>query len=72
MARYRVWFQRVDTSSVEVEADNEEAAEDLAFETAMLPGLCIQCTGWGRDYASVDPGEWELYDDEPVELIADE
>lgn len=66
MSRFRVSLVRVDSTSVVVEAEDEEAALAAAFEED-LPSLCAQCSGWGRD-VTVDEGEWttasELWPDD--------
>lgn len=61
MSKFRVHLVRVDSTSVVVEADDEDAALEAAFEKE-LPNLCAQCTGWGHSIA-VDEGEWTTASD---------
>jgi hypothetical protein len=56
VSRYRVHLQTVASFSIEVDADDEDAALDVAFEEAPND-LCAQCSGWGSRY-SMDLGEW--------------
>ncbi len=76
MPKYRVYLQTVASVSIEVEAEDKEAAIDAAFEEAPS-GVCAQCSGWGRKW-SLDVGEWgtegfkvdtDTPDDEVVEEI---
>jgi hypothetical protein len=59
---------------VTVEAEDEEAAEDAAYNI-MPQDVCAQCTGWGSKNWSRDVGEWSLIKDDPeygvkaVELV---
>lgn len=46
--KYRVWLETVASTVIEVEAEDEEQAKDLAYEEGM-PSLCAQCSGWGQD-----------------------
>jgi hypothetical protein len=55
VATYRVQIPKVLWFSITVEADDEEAAITEAFEEA--PGLCAQCSGWGRNW-SIDEDDW--------------
>jgi hypothetical protein len=70
MPKYRVNLQMVLSTSVEVTADNEEAARDAAFDSDAMPGrICAQCSGWGSSWY-VDEGEWDVLDgDDAVELV---
>lgn len=54
MAKYIVHLKTSAFTSVEVEADSREEAEDKAAD-ATMPSLCAQCAGWN---------EW----DPPLEL----
>jgi hypothetical protein len=70
MPRYRVGFHTMANATVEVEAEDEEAAIDAA-ELLGMPNICAQCSGWGRPY-SLDLGDdWEP-DDEAAWLVDDE
>lgn len=62
--KYRVQLRKMLWTTVEVEADDEDAAIDAAFDGA-LPSLCAQCCGWGQEF-SVDEGEWDFPDDVPA------
>lgn len=57
MPKYRVWLQTNAEFGVSVEAEDEEAAIEAAFEHTR--GICAQCSGWGKD-TSIDLGEWDL------------
>lgn len=66
MPWYRIELQRTDTFYVEVEADDVEAAMDIAYNGA--PDLCHYCTNANIELpdgsmteATVDAGEWEEY-----------
>jgi hypothetical protein len=75
MARYRVHMEAVASYFIEVEAEDEDAAVEAAYEEA--PGICAQCSGWGQQYG-MDLGEWELAENDPeydfyaVERVDDE
>jgi hypothetical protein len=60
MAKYRVNLTGYADASITVET--EETDPGRIYEEAMtegVPGLCAQCSGWGRDH-SLDVGdEWE-------------
>lgn len=63
MAKYRVHFQSGASCTVTVEAEDEEAAIEAAYDE--LPGgICAQCSGWGQEW-SIDLGEWDLEKDDP-------
>jgi hypothetical protein len=63
MARYRVHFVNTLSSYVEVEAEDEAQAREVADEQFAYPTLCAHCAGWRQDW-SVDDGEW-FQDDDP-------
>lgn len=51
------WQVRVDVGTtvyVTVDAQDEESAIEAAYEA--IPGICAQCSGWGKDYSR---DEWE-------------
>lgn len=48
MATYTVYLQTIASTSVEVEADNEDEALDKAYDASM-PTICAQCSGWGKE-----------------------
>lgn len=56
MNRYRVHLQTVASFTIEVDADDEDAALDAAYEEVPAE-VCAQCGGWGSKY-SLDLGEW--------------
>lgn len=63
MTRYLVTFTRVDSFSVEVEADSHGEAMAAAYESddyQNAPGLCAYCSGYNRPGPAVDAGEWEV------------
>lgn len=67
MPKYRVYLETGASLSVTVDAEDEEAAAEAAFESGQY--LCAQCSGWGQNW-TVDLGEWDLADDvKAVELI---
>lgn len=70
MPKYRVHLRTAGFTSVVVEADDPDRAIDKAFERD-LPGICAQCTGWGRGYTLEFGDEWEPCGetDEAVELV---
>jgi hypothetical protein len=72
MPRFYVHMQMPLSTTIEVEAANEEAAIAAAFRSDQMPsGICAQCSGWGRPF-SVDEGEWDLIDgDDAVEQVKD-
>lgn len=49
MATYQVVLRTMAFCSVEVEAIDEDEANDKAAAMDM-PALCAQCAGWGRDW----------------------
>lgn len=55
MAQYDVQIPKVIWLNIKVEADNEEAAIEEAFQQA--PGMCHQCTGWRTNW-SIDEDDW--------------
>jgi len=76
MPKYRVNYRTQLDMYVTVEAEDEEAAEQEAYNV-MPHQICAQCTGWGSKGWSRDIGEWEMIDDNPeygikaVELVED-
>jgi hypothetical protein len=60
MPTYRVHLTKALWTSLEVEADDPEAAVDAVFNSDDMPGgICAQCSGWGRGY-SVDEDDWAV------------
>lgn len=59
MAEYTIHFTTTVSSSVTVEAADEEEAIEKAYEG--LPGsMCAQCSGWGQPWNRDESGEWEV------------
>jgi hypothetical protein len=53
MPKYQVSMPKVIWLTIDVEADNEEQAQEKAWDEA--PGsICAQCTGWGSEGWSID------------------
>lgn len=72
MTKYRINFSGMASASVVVETDKtdpEEILDELYVEG--LPGLCAQCSGWGRSYSLELPEEWDADEDEdgPIVLL---
>lgn len=74
MPKYRVYLETTASFTIEVDADDEDAALDAAYGEAR--GVCAQCSGWGQPWG-LDLGEWEEIkaDDQAgvkaVELVED-
>lgn len=62
MPKYRVTFAKTITCVVDVEADDETAAIDQAYNDAPH-SLCAQCGGWGQRWGVNDDAEWETLDE---------
>lgn len=61
MPKYRVAMSATVNLNITVEADDEDAAIEAAYEE--MPGdLCAHCAGWGRNW-SRDLGEFEVDED---------
>ena len=60
MPRYRVNLRTVASISVEVEADNEDAALEAGYDQAPYE-VCAQCSGWEQPW-SLELGELEASD----------
>lgn len=61
MAKYIVYLNTVASTSIEVEADNEDDAMEKAYDSGM-PTICAQCSGWNQPH-NLDLGdEWEATD----------
>jgi hypothetical protein len=61
MPKYNVTFVKTISLSIEVEADDEEAAIDEAYQQA--PSLCAGCAGWGQKWGVDDSSEWMTLED---------
>ena len=69
MPKYTVYFSCTASTSITVEVDDEEVAEERAYEDGPFPSICAQCSGWGR-VANLDLSDvWEV--DEVVEVTDD-
>jgi hypothetical protein len=56
MPKYQVSMPKVIWLTIDVEAENEEMAQEVAWEEA--PSFCAQCTGWGRNWGIDDDNTW--------------
>jgi hypothetical protein len=59
--RYRVFLLKTISLVTEVEADDEESAMLAAINKD--PGLCHQCTGYGKDTEVNADAEWLTFED---------
>ncbi len=60
MAKYRVYLQTVASTSIEVEADDKDAALEAAV-SADMPTICVHCSGYGDPDKSLELGdEWDI------------
>lgn len=66
MPRYRVSLETGASLFVTVEAEDEEAAIEAAYDNGQY--LCAHCTGWGQDWG-LDLGEWEPSEVDPAVLV---
>ncbi len=74
MSRWRVTFERIDSFTVEVEADSAGEAVDRAYETEHYqeaPSLCAHCcNAWGKpEQPVIDESGWEIDDERGVVLL---
>ena len=65
--KYRVYLTNTASTSVEVEAENEDEAIDAAYE-APMPTICAQCSGWNRSWYLELSDEWQA-DEKNVEKV---
>lgn len=70
MPIFRVPLQKVITAYINVKAEDEELAYDIALEHG--PEFCAQCQGWGRAWSVDADGDWEESDGEGIELLSDD
>lgn len=56
MTKYTVHFQQAVSLSLDVEAESPEDAIEEAHEEG-VPGVCAQCSGWGKNWSRDDDGE---------------
>lgn len=67
MPAYRVHLYTTLSASVEVEAEDREAAIDAAYG-GELPTLCAQCSGWGSSWSADLGDDWEVQDEGVTDL----
>ncbi|AZM51791.1 hypothetical protein DMA15_03665 [Streptomyces sp. WAC 01529] len=60
MTKYTVPLSGYASATVTVETDSTDPEKilDLAYEEG-VPGICAQCSGWGRDHSLGLGDEWE-------------
>jgi hypothetical protein len=58
MPAYRVLFSQIVSITIDVEADDPEAAIEAAYEEGP-GGLCFQCSGYRQSWSRDDDGELE-------------
>ena len=56
MPKYQVSMPKIIWLTIEVEADNEEQAQEKAWEAG--PSLCASCSGWGYEWSIDDDCAW--------------
>lgn len=56
MTTYTVHFTQTVSLSLTVDADSPDDAIETAHEDG-IPGICAQCSGWGRNWSRDDDGE---------------
>jgi hypothetical protein len=65
MPKFRVNLLKTVSYTIEVEADDEDAAIDAAYDQA--PSVCAQCSGWGQDWGYDDGNDWQTAEDSHAE-----
>lgn len=60
MPKYRVSLETWAGGTIDVETDATDP-EDILEEALAegMPGICAQCSGWGRDHSLEIGDEWE-------------
>jgi hypothetical protein len=71
MPKYRVYLQTVASLTVEVEAEDQDAALDAAYQEAP-GGVCAQCSGWGQPWSLDFGGEWDIGTDATLDEAVEE
>lgn len=72
MPKYAVHFTGTASTTVEVEADSKEEAEEKAYD-ALPAGICAQCSGWRQTWSQEWPDDMEIVTDEKTgELLINE
>jgi len=72
MPRYRVLLPRLIWFNVEIDAEDEEYAEEAARALAPTNVLCAQDAGWNHDWSIDESDEWgdmPASDTEIIEII---
>lgn len=59
MPKYRVYLETVASTTVEIEADDKDAAYEAALSEDM-PTLCAHCSGMGQGRGMDMAGDWDL------------
>lgn len=59
MAKFIVYLTTTASTSVEVDAEDADAAIDKAYASDM-PTICAQCSGWGRDTSLEVSDNWDV------------
>lgn len=61
MATYTVHLTTTVSTSIEVEAEDRDAAIESAFQSDQMPsGLCAYCTGYGQKWNLDMAGDWDV------------
>ena len=60
MAKYTVYLTTTAATSIAVDADDKESAEEAAYEK--VPTVCAKCSGWGGGPGIDMGGEWVVED----------
>ena len=67
MSKYRLYYETVATTYIDVEADDEDEARDKAFDEFDPPDVCAYCAGMGYGGGpGIELGEWEPYKEDDV------
>ena len=68
MPKFKVRFVTSAYAFVNVEAEDEEAAQEKAYDH--LPTICANCSGWGKDGISLEIDEFEAdMNDETIPCV---
>jgi len=62
MRKYTVLYTATASTIVEVEAEHENEAREIADEQVQFPSLCAHCSGWGANRSlnsGIELSEWE-------------
>ena len=68
--KYRISFVTSASGSITVETDEtdpERIVEEAYAEG--IPGICAQCSGWGRDHELEVGDEWDVDEDDKGPVI---